>query len=391
LDIAVLAVALFFALSGWRRGAVASAMSFLGVLLGAVAGILIAPHLLTHLSPGRTRVLAGIGLIVALVIVGEMAGMVLGSAARGVMRSPAARVVDSTTGAGLQAVGVLIAAWLLAVPLSSSSQPSIAGAVSGSHVLGQVNALAPQWLRSMPRELAGLLNTSGFPQVIGPFSHVPVAPVDPPDTTALHGPVPIALHISILKIHGIAPSCQRALEGSGFVVAPGRIMTNAHVVAGTTSVTVDTARGTLPAQVVRFDPSVDVAVLAVPGLDAPVLSWNQQPGESGENAIVLGYPNGGQYTASAARIRERFVLSALNIYGTQTVERQVYTVRGEVRPGNSGGPLVDDKGRVLGVVFGVQRDDPDTGYALTLDDVKAELATAPNAQTPADTGPCVLG
>lgn len=390
LDIAVLAVAVFFAMSGWRRGAVASAMSFLGVLLGAVAGILIAPHLLIHVGPGRTRVLVGIGLIVALVIIGEMAGMVLGSAARGVMRSSIARAVDSSIGAVLQAVAVLVAAWLLAIPLTASSQPAIASAVSGSRVLGNVDKLAPMWLRSLPAEFSNLLNTSGLPDVIGPFARTPVMAVDPPDPSVLQSPVAASLHRSVLRIHGIAPSCQRALEGSGFVVAPDRVMTNAHVVAGTTTVSVDTPKGTLPAHVVLFNPSVDIAVLTVPGLGAPVVPLDPNAGESGESAIVLGYPGGGPYTASAARVRETYNLSGPNIYQNDTVERQVYTVRGTVRAGNSGGPLVNAQGQVLGVVFGVDRADPETGFALTLNEIKDQLAAAPTADSSVDTGPCVL-
>lgn len=390
LDLAVVAVALFFALSGWRRGAVASALSFLGVLLGAVAGILIAPHVLTHVEAGRMRVLFGIGLIVVLVIIGEMAGVVLGSAARGWLRSPGARAVDSTVGAVLQAIAVLIAAWLLAIPLTQSTQPHVAATVSGSRVLGEVNEVAPDWLRSMPRRFSGLLNTSGLPDVIGPFARPPIAAVEPPDPGVLNTPVAGALRRSVLRIHGVAPSCQRALEGSGFVVAPDRVMTNAHVVAGTTNVTVDSARGALAAQVVLFNPSVDIAVLAVPGLSAPALPLDKSPGQTGESAIVLGYPHGGPYTASAARIREIYDLSGPNIYQSDTVDREVYTVRGRVQAGNSGGPLVTASGEVLGVVFGVDRADPETGFALTLNQIRDQLAAAPRSAAPVDTGPCVL-
>src|SRR6266567_5022391 len=145
LDIAVVIIALLAASSGWRQGAVASALAFLGVILGAVAGILIAPHILIHISEGRKRVLVGVVLIVALVIVGEVAGMVLGRAARSGMRNPFIRGVDSVVGAGLQAVAVLATAWLLALPLASSPQPGIAAAVNGSRVLSNVNKVAPSW------------------------------------------------------------------------------------------------------------------------------------------------------------------------------------------------------------------------------------------------------
>ncbi|WP_327148768.1 MarP family serine protease [Nocardia sp. NBC_01329] len=390
LDIAVVILALLAASSGWRQGAVASALAFLGVVLGAVAGILIAPHILLHIEEGRSRVLAGVLLIVLLVIVGEVAGMVLGRAARSGMTHPFARGADSAVGAVLQTGAVLVTAWLLALPLATSSQPAIASAINSSRVLADVNRVAPDWLRQLPNEFSKLLNTSGLPDVIGPFGRAPIAAVEPPDPSVLASPVAGSLQQSVLRIRGVAPSCQRALEGSGFVVAPERVMTNAHVVAGTTSVTVDSAAGPLDASVVEFDPSMDIAVLAVPGLVAPVIPRAPEPAESGESAIVLGYPGGGRYTASAARVRETLDLTGPTIYRDGTVEREVYTVRGSVRAGNSGGPLVDTEGNVLGVVFGAAVTDDDTGYVLTLDEVRERIDSAPSAGSPVDTGPCVL-
>lgn len=390
LDIAVVIVALLAASSGWRQGAVASALAFLGVILGAVAGILIAPHILVHVDEGRTRVLAGVLLIVTLVIIGEVAGMVLGRAARSGMHSPAARSVDSVIGAALQAVAVLVAAWLLAVPLTSSSQPEVANAVRGSKILSKVDEVAPDWMSELPKEFSALLDTSGLPDVIGPFGRTPIATVEPPDPSVANSPVAAAVQQSVVRIRGVAPSCQRALEGSGFVVAPERVMTNAHVIAGTSGVTVDTADGPLDADVVLFDPSVDIAVLSVPGLSAPVLPMAPEPAETGANSIVLGYPGGGPYTASAARIRETLDLSGPNIYRSGTVEREVYTVRGEIRQGNSGGPLVDDQGRVLGVVFGAAVDNSDTGFVLTNKEIANQLAAASQVRDTVDTGACIV-
>jgi S1-C subfamily serine protease len=390
LDIGVLLVALLAATSGWRQGAVASALAFLGVVLGAVAGILIAPHVLVHVDEGRARVLVGVLLIVTLVIVGEVAGMVLGRAARSGMHSPAARAIDSSVGAVLQAVAVLVAGWLLAVPLTASSQPAVAAAVRGSTVLSKVDEVAPEWMRRLPSEFSALLDTSGLPDVIGPFGRTPITSVEPPDPSVLESPIARTLQDSVLRIRGTAPSCQRALEGSGFVVAPERVMTNAHVLAGTTEVAVDTADGPLAAQVVLFDPSVDIAILAVPGLTAPVLSWAPEPARTGADAIVLGYPGGGPYTASAARVRETLDLTGPNIYRSDTVEREVYTVRGSIRQGNSGGPLVDSQGRILGVVFGAAVDNSDTGFVLTENEVSKQLEMAPSATAIVETGACIL-
>ncbi len=390
IDIAVVAIAVFAASSGWRHGAVASALAFFGVVLGAVAGILIAPHVLVHVDGGRARILVGILLIVGLVVIGEVAGMVLGRAARGSMYSPTARSVDSVIGAGLQCVAVLVAAWLLAIPLTASSQPAVAAAVRGSKVLTQVDDVAPAWMRRLPSEFSALLDTSGLPDVIGPFGRTPIAVVDPPDAAMAQGPVASRLQSSVLRVRGIAPSCQRALEGSGFVVSPERVMTNAHVVAGTNQVVVDTADGPLTANVVLFDPAVDVAVLAVPGLDAAPLPFAPSPANSGDDALVLGYPGGGPFTASAARVRETLDLSGPDIYRARDVTREVYTVRGTVKQGNSGGPLVDDDGQVLGVVFGAAVDDSDTGFALTANEVSRQLQQASTSNVEVATGDCIL-
>ncbi|MDX5452903.1 MAG: acid resistance serine protease MarP, partial [Rhodococcus sp. (in: high G+C Gram-positive bacteria)] len=241
----------------------------------------------------------------------------------------------------------------------------------------------------VPKEFSALLDTSGLPDVIGPFGRTPVAEVEPPDPSVLASPVALDLHPSVLRINGIAPTCQRALEGSGFVVAPERVMTNAHVVAGTSAVSVQTLGGALDAEVVLFDPAVDVAILSVPGLDVAPLEFAPAPADSGQDALVLGYPGGGPYTASAARIRETLDLQGPDIYRSGTVEREVYTVRGSIRQGNSGGPRVDEQGRVLGVVFGAAVDNSDTGFVLTAAEVSSQLALADDSFAAVATGTCI--
>jgi uncharacterized membrane protein required for colicin V production len=167
LDIAVLGVAFIAAISGWRSGALGSLLSFVGVILGAIAGVLLAPHLVAHISAPRAKLFAALFLILGLVVVGEVAGVVLGRAVRGAIRSNSVRFFDSLIGVAVQLVVVLVAAWLLATPLTSSSgQPSLAAAVRGSRVLAQVNDFAPDWLKTVPKRLSSLLDTSGLPQVL---------------------------------------------------------------------------------------------------------------------------------------------------------------------------------------------------------------------------------
>ena len=391
-DVIVIAIALLAALSGWRQGAVASGLAVVGVILGAIAGILIAPQVLSRIDDHGMRLVVGVALLVVLVIVGETSGMVLGRAARGGIRSTALRHVDSVIGLMLQVIAVLVAAWLLAIPLGRSSSPEIASAVRGSTILGGVDSIAPTWLRDFPtRELGPMLDDSGLPEVIGPFVQTPVASVDPPDVTLVNSPAVSQAQPSVVKIEGVAPSCQQALEGSGFVVSPERVMTNAHVVAGTRRLKVETQAGdSLTARVVLFDSRNDIAVLDVPGLRASALQFDDSSAKPGTDAIVLGYPEAGPFNATAVRVRETINLSGPDIYRTSQVLREVYTVRGSIRQGNSGGPMINSDGDVLGVVFGAAEDTADdTGFVLTAKQVKSDLDASEQRTARVSTGECV--
>ena len=380
LDMAVLAIAFVAAISGWRSGALGSLLSFVGVILGAVAGVLLAPHVVGHVDGPRTKLFVALFLILGLVVIGEIAGVVLGRAVRGAIRNGGLRTVDSIVGVALQLVAVLVAAWLLATPLTSSDQPNLAAAVRGSRVLSAVDEAAPAWLKRVPTRLSSLLDTSGLPDVLQPFGRTPIVNVDAPDAALATDPVVAATRPSVLKIRGVATSCQKVLEGSGFVVAPNRVMSNAHVVAGSESVTVESDGKTYDATVVSYDPNADISILDVPDLPAKPLQFDMQEAASGTDALVMGYPGGGEFTATPGRIREIIQLNGPDIYHTNTVTREVYTIRGTVRQGNSGGPLIDKDGRVLGVVFGAAVDDADTGFVLTSTEVEKQMAKVGNTQ-----------
>ena len=389
LDIAVLAVAFIAAVSGWRSGALGSLLSFVGVLLGAIAGVLLAPHLVAHVAAPRAKLFAALFLILALVVIGEVAGVVLGRAVRGAIQSNSVRFFDSLIGVAVQLVVVLVAAWLLATPLTSSAgQPSLAAAVRGSRVLAQVNDYAPEWLKTVPKRLSALLDTSGLPQVLEPFSRTPVVAVAPPDAALAKNPVVANTEPSVVKIRAIAPSCEKVLEGSGFVLSPDRVMTNAHVVAGANNVTVEASGNPYDATVVSYDPTVDIAILSVPHLPAGPLAFANSPVTSGTEGILMGYPGGGGFMATPARIRELIELNGPDIYRKATINREVYTVRANVEQGNSGGPLIDLDGQVIGVVFGAAVDDNDTGFVLTAKEVAAQLAHIGDT-APVPTGECV--
>ena len=388
LDIAVLVVAFIAAISGWRSGALGSLMSFVGVVLGAIAGVMLAPHIVSHVHSPRAKLFAALFLILALVVIGEVAGVVLGRAVRGAIKNRGIRTVDSIIGVALQLVVVMVAAWLLATPLTSSDQPNLAAAVRGSKVLAQVDKYAPEWLKSVPKRMSTLLSTSGLPEVLQPFGRTPIQAVEAPDASLADSVVVATARPSVVKIRGVAPGCQKVLEGTGFVIAPNRVMSNAHVVAGSDSVTLQAEGQTYDATVVSYDPNADISILDVPNLPQRPLVFAEQPAKSGTDAVVLGYPGGGDFAATPARVREIIELNGPDIYRTTTVNREVYTIRGIVRQGNSGGPMINRAGQVLGVVFGAAVDDNDTGFVLTASEVSRQLAKIGNADK-VPTGACV--
>ncbi|MFC4002581.1 MarP family serine protease [Prauserella oleivorans] len=388
-DVLVVLLALAAAVSGARQGVLIALPAFLGVIAGAVVGIQVAPLVVDFFEHPAARVAFAVGTVVFLVALGETLGVWAGSKLRSRIRSPKLSGVDSTFGAIVQGAVVFVVAWLIALPLTSvAALPGLARAINDSTVLGGVNEVMPDAAQGLPGDLRQLLDASGFPSIVDPFQQAPVREIGPPDTSLQNSTVVQDLHSSVLKIRGMAPSCSRSLEGSGFVVAPERVMTNAHVVAGTEEVAVETPEGREDARVVYYDPRTDLAILAVPGLSATPLDLRERSAQEGDDAIALGYPLDGPYTASPLRVRQRINLRGPDIYDASTVQRDVFTVRGEVRSGNSGGPMVDPEGNVVGVVFGASVEDPETGFVLTADEVRDEYEAAPGFGAEVSTGQC---
>ena len=392
-DVLVILLALVAAVSGARQGVVIALPALVGVIAGAVLGIRIAPWIVGLFDNPAAKVAFAVATVVFLVALGETLGVWLGRrfkyAVKKRFNTDKLTGIDQTLGAIVQAVVVFVVAWLIAVPLTGvASLPGLARAINNSTVLGTVDKVMPPAAEGLPSDLRKLLDVSGFPSIVDPFQKTQINDTAPPDTSLQDSAVVQQLRGSVLKIRGTAESCSRTLEGSGFVIAPQRVMTNAHVVAGTETTAVETAAGRLPARVVYFDPEVDVAVLAVPRLEATPLTLASQPGRAGDSAIVLGYPLDGPYRATPARIRNEITLQGPDIYDSRTVRRDVYTVRAQVRSGNSGGPLVDPTGRVVGVVFGAAVEDTDTGFTLTGNQVRSVIDAAPSLSARVSTGAC---
>lgn len=388
LDIVLVVAIIVFALSGYRQGFVVGVLSFVGFLGGGVLGAKAAPTVAdSALMSDLPRPVVGLAVVFLAAMVGQLIATVLGSAVRSRLTWHPARRLDAVGGAAVSVVSLLLVAWLVGTAVASSPFPAMAAQVRNSVVLQTVDGLVPQAARQYFASFRRLIDDRGFPEVFGGLAPTQVREVAPPDTALTASPVVQAARPSVLKITGVAESCSRRIEGTGFVYAPQRVMTNAHVVAGVTEPMVQVGDDELTARVVLFDPGRDVAVLAVPGLDRPPLQFNGQP-ETGASAIVLGYPQNGPFRADAARIRGTQRARGPDIYQRETVVREIYALRGLVQPGNSGGPLLDTDGRVYGVIFAAAADDPQTGYALTADEVAGPARTGATATEPVDTRSC---
>src|ERR1700682_4375901 len=216
------------------------------------------------------------------------------------------------------------------------------------------------------------------PSTSQPPGRPPIASVEPPGANLANNPVVEKTKSSVVKIEGATNSCNRLQGGSGFVVAPNRVMSTANAVAGTDSVAVAVAGTSYDAHVVSYDPSADISILDVPKLTAPPLAFEDSPASGGTDAVMLGYPQLQSFAATPARIAEMIRLNGPDIYGTTTVIREVYTFKSIEEVGDSGGPLIDVNGRVLGVDFGSAGNDPNTGFALTAREIAPQMAKVAN-------------
>lgn len=389
LDLILLGACVLFGLSGYRQGFLIGALSFAGLLGGGALGARLAPSISRQWFPGSNVVVVGL----VVVFLGAILGQLLASSVAVVLRQRVtwqpARTVDSVAGAAVSICSVLLVAWLLGSAVAHSSLVGVARQARDSQVLRTVDDLMPDPARVWFSAFRRMLDNYGFPQVFGSLGGERIAPVSPPDPAILATPALRAARREVVKVLGFASNCGRSVEGSGFVYATDRVLTNAHVVAGVRSptVVVEGRRGRRAARVVRYDSGRDVAVLYVPGLNLRPLSF-AKPAARGTDAVVAGYPHDGPFTAVPARIRSRLQARGPDIYHTSQVTREIYALRATVRPGNSGGPLLAASGKVYGVVFAAALTGSDTGYALTAAEVAPVAKAGAAATRGVSTGGC---
>lgn len=394
LDIALLLLIGLYAASGYRQGLIASVFSLVGFFAGAMIAVWQLPSMLARFpsiaDDTRTRVIVLVLGVVLLGWLGQYLGSLAGASIRRRVGPMSLRKVDAVLGAVVVALAASVIVWFLGGSLRTVGNPTIAKAMSESRVLRTVNAVMPEQTGDVFAGFRGFLSSQGFPQVFGGLAPEPITPIQQPDPGVASSSAVAKAKSSVIKITTASESCQRGQEGSGWVLSPGRVVTNAHVVAGADLVRVQGRDQMLAGRVIVFDPERDLAVLSVPGLEAAALPLGTELSR-GDSAAVPGYPLDGPYRVVSARVRAVLDARGLDIYGRDRVLREIYSLNTKVQPGNSGGPVLDDRGRVVGVVFAKSLEDENTGYALTLDEARPVLDKAATAQRPVDTGACIAG
>ena len=388
LDLVLLLAVVTYALSGYRLGFLVGASATFGLLLGGLVGVLVAPALLGTLDASLGVSLAALVIVLLAATVGQALGSLLGAALRSAVTWRPARVLDAVGGAALSIVAVLVIAWALGFAVSGASIPWLGSQARSSEVLSVVDKTMPDAAEDVLGALDDVVGSQIFPRYLQPFVPERITPVPAPDDGVVLDADIRRAGRSVVKVLGEAAQCDRGLEGSGFVYAPGRVMTNAHVVAGVSEVAVEQRDGIqLSAEVVVFDPELDVAVLAVDGLDSRSLAFDESAAGN-DQAAVLGFPENGPFSDEAARVRAEQQLRSPDIYGDGSHLREVLSIRALVRSGNSGGPLVSAAGEVYGVVFAASMSDPETGYALTAAQVATRAQQGRTADDGVSTGEC---
>ena len=386
LDWCLVAVAALYALSGYWQGFVTGAFATAGLLLGGAVGVWAAPAALGDADPSLWVSLGALFIVIVSASVGQAVMQYAGARIRDQITWQPMRALDAVGGAALSAAAVLVVAWALGVAVSGTRIGSITPQVRESVVLAKVDAVLPQQAGKALQAFNNVVGTTFFPRYLEPFAPERIVEVAPGDERMLEDPDVLAAEPSVLKIRG-ANGCGSGVEGTGFVYAPGRVMTNAHVVAGVTRPEVEVNGSTQVARVVVYDPDLDIAVLALDDASVPRLGFDRAA-EPKDAIAVLGYPQDGPYDVQSGRIRSEQRLRSPDIYGDGIVIREVFSVRGLIRPGNSGGPIVTSAGEVAGMVFAASVSDPETGYALTADQLAESAAKGITTESPVATGSC---
>lgn len=387
-DLGVLVLAGLAAFRGWRRGFLGQLFEFGGGFLGLIAGVALGPRVASAFSDdaGPEAALISLATVFVMLSVGQAVGFVAGH--RFGLFAQRARLggFDAALGAGLGVVVTFVAFWLIGGLLIHGPSKTFAKELQRSEALAFMNDSMPP----PPDVLAYIrqyLDTSGFPQVFAGLPRPVGPPVELPSNAEAQR---AARHAQASMVRIVVPACGGTQLGSGWIAAPNTVVTNAHVVSGGETVTVQDRAGDHSGTVVVFDPKTDVAVLKVAGLAGPPLELQTGEQERGVAGATLGYPGSrdGTLVVKRAAVQASYNATGKDIYGRADATRSVYELRAPVRQGDSGGPFVLSGGAVAGVVFAAATTDEEIGYALTALEVEDEIRRGARRSEPVGTGRC---
>jgi S1-C subfamily serine protease len=383
-DLIVLVGLLIVAVAGWRAGVISTAAAFAGFIAGALVAAWLVPRLVA--DRGWPSLLTSLATLAAMLVFGLIGQAILGALGRGLRDAvdfKPLRLLDSASGTVVSVVAFLLSVWLVLSVAATMPAGRTADEVRGSTTLPLLERLMAGPAGDLVDDARALLGTLELPSL--PFNPATLPPVQDPGDVELTDEVLEVADASVVQVATSSSRCSTSSIGSGLVVARERVATNAHVVAGATQITVR-QQGRVrsrPATLVHLDRDTDLAVLYVPGLSAPVPEWVPDA-RRGTDAAVVGYPGGGRLTLRGARVRGEASLTEESGSGI----REVVVFQGLVQPGNSGGPLLDLSGDVLGLVFANSSVDQRTGFALSADEVRPTVAETRRATEEVSTGSC---
>lgn len=384
LDVLLVLLLLVFLVYGYRAGLVRSVSGIVGMVAGGIAAFVVVPLVGAWVPTPEWRTPATLAAAIALVLAGLSIGASLGQALRRQVDRIKLRVVDRALGAGLTTVSAALIASMVAFSIGALGVPVLTTAIASSTVIRTIDALTPTPVRGFLAELRSVAVAEGIPNIVEAFQG-PTPEV--PNVTTDSAELAVAA-LSVVRITGNAYSCGQNQSGSGFVVAPGRVVTNAHVVAGVTVPVVEAPGfGALPGRVVYFDPVHDLAVVAVDALTAAPLERGANLGV-GSAAVSSGHPFGGPFDSGAAEVISVGPVTVADIYGGNPAPRQVYTLASDVQEGESGGPLLSESGVLSGVIFAKSATTENIGYALAMEEVEPVALLAPSLNSAVSSGAC---
>lgn len=374
IDVILIVVLLIAFAVGMGRGFFASLGLIVGMVAGALAALWLMPLITPAVSdvvpigPWRSAALAALAIVIV-VVVAALGAAIGGLIRRGVDRTPLKRL-ERFLGGVISVVATALAVLITGSAVTAAGIPGVSSTVASSQVLRVLDDLTPAPVDGALAQLRGIVVDDTLPR-LGDAIGTVVTPTDPP--IVLDDPDLQAASASVARIGGTAYACGVSMTGSGFVVADDLVVTNAHVVAGVEAPVVEMPGGeTGEGRVVYFDAVDDLAVIAVDGLDAPPLVV-ADPIAPGAQAVVQGYPLGGPFTSSPAAVLSVQEATVPDIYAESSNPREIYALDVDVRPGNSGGPLLTDAGEIVGVVFGRGDDGERRGYAMTTSELRPVL------------------